>query len=104
MSIDDRGTSPSATWILLRRRRATVVRSVLLSAAVFTLAALTGAVLASAAPARPAEPEPGHVATSPVHAYAYDPDFARSMVFSGTAALTLSVAGIVMIGRRRRSW
>jgi hypothetical protein len=88
----------------LRRRRATVLRSVLLSAAVFTLAALTGAVLAGAAPARPAEPVAGDAPASSVHAYSHDPAFARSMVFSGTAALTVSVAGIVMIGRRRRSW
>jgi hypothetical protein len=78
----------------------------LLGAAVFALAAMTGALLAGAAPAVPAE-----VATvkplrsQPAEARAAsEAMFAQSMVYSGTAGLTLSIAGLVMVARRRRFW
>lgn len=105
MRIDERGSHASATWVLSRqrRRRTAILRSFLLSAAVFTLAAVTGALLAGAAPTSPAEapeaatPDSGHHSTSELV-------FAQSMVYTGTAALTLSVTGLVMVGRRRRFW
>jgi ABC-type Fe3+ transport system permease subunit len=104
MRTDDRGTHASATW-RLTRRRAVVARSILLSAVVFTLAALTGAALASAAPARSMPAASDSAVTSSVYQYpSPDQAFARSMVYSGTAALALSVTGIVMVGRRRRFW
>jgi hypothetical protein len=108
MRIDGRGThtsATSATWILGRRRlhRTGVLRSLLLSAAVFTLAAVTGALLAGAAPVSPAE-APESPAADPARYSSPDLVFAQSMVYSGTAALTLSVTGIVMVGRRRRLW
>jgi uncharacterized protein (TIGR03382 family) len=71
---------------------------------VFTLAALTGAVLASAAAARQAEAAADPAVVASIHHPAQDPTFARSMVYSGTAALALSVTGMVMVGRRRRLW
>lgn len=104
MRSDGRGTATSATWILSRQRRRTVFfRSLLLSVAVFTLAAATGALLAGLAPSSPAE-VPDDVAADPARHSVYQEVFARSMVVSGTAALTLSVTGLVMVGRRRRSW
>jgi hypothetical protein len=108
MRIGERGShtpATSATWLLGRQRprRPTVIRSLLLSAAVFALAAVTGALLAGAAPASPAE-APESVAAGPARDSASQLVFAQSMVYSGTAALTLSVTGIVMVGRRRRLW
>jgi hypothetical protein len=105
MSIDGRGTQTSATWLLgrRRRRRTVIFRSLLLGVAVFAFAAVTGALLAGSAPSSPAE-VPDYVAADPAQHSAYEQVFARSMVLSGTAALTLSVTGLVMVGRRRRSW
>lgn len=100
-----------------------IIRSLLLSAAVFTLAAMTGALLAGAAPAVPtalskAGAEATDLATERAEPVVLEPlasqraearetseaVFARSMVYSGTAGLTLAIAGLVMVGRRRRLW
>lgn len=78
---------------------------------VFALAAVTGALLAGAAPAgpapasRPASPvliavpadQPGRANDAAV-------DFAHSMIYSGATALVVSIAGMVMVIRRRRLW
>ena len=105
MRRDGRGTQTSATWMLgrRRRRRTVIFRSLLLSVAVFTLAAATGAMLASSTPSSPAEATE-YAADAPGRHSAYEQVFAQSMVYSGTAALTLSVTGLVMVGRRRRFW
>jgi hypothetical protein len=70
---------------------------------------MTGALLAGAAPAVPAER--AKVATvEPLRSRqveareASEAMFAQSMVYSGTAGLTLSIAGLLMVGRRRRFW
>lgn len=93
-----------------------VLRSLLIGVAVFTLAALTGALLPGSAPISE-EPAPhGTPATGWVTSFAdrEPPEattratehrtFARSMVYSGATGLTLSVAGLVMVCRRRRLW
>jgi hypothetical protein len=105
MRTDGRGPQTSATWMLgrRRRRRTVIFRSLLLSVAVFTLSAFTGALLAGSAPSSPAEVR-NHDAGDPATHSADEQVFAQSMVFSGTAALTLSVTGLVIVGRRRRFW
>lgn len=90
------------------RRPGAVLRSLLLGASVFALAALTGMLLSGAARAMPAEP-PGAVPTgraAPAANTGPPPDqiFAHSMIYTGTAGLTVSVAGLIMVGRRRRLW
>lgn len=109
MRIDGRRAHTSATWMLRRgrRRRTVILRSLTLGLAVFTLAAITGALLAGSAPSNPAE-VPAEVsdysAAEPARHAAHEQAFARSMILSGTAALTVSVTGLVMVGRRRRRW
>ncbi|HEY8474739.1 MAG TPA: hypothetical protein VIL37_19230 [Natronosporangium sp.] len=105
MRIDGSGTQSSATWLLGRRRhrRLTIFRALLLSVVVFTLSTVTGVLLSGALPGTPAG-VPEDAATDPARHSAYEAAFAQSMVYSGTAALTLSVTGLVMIGRRRRYW
>jgi hypothetical protein len=128
-----------------RTKAAGIVRSLLLGAAVFTLAAMTGALLAGTAPAVPAalsgagalewaaavgweaadtpagsgagqeatEAAPERAEVASVQPFrsrqaearaASEALFAQSMIYSGTAGLTLSIAGLVMVGRRRRYW
>jgi uncharacterized protein (TIGR03382 family) len=83
---------------------------VVLGAVVFTLAALTGVLLSGTAPAgtlaseTPSDPGDAEDAAAVERSNVVDPTFAQSMVFSGTAALTVSVVGLVMVGRRRRLW
>jgi hypothetical protein len=126
MKIGDRTASRPAGWVGAHRAPRSgppgvaIFRSLLLSATVFALAVLTGAVLAGAAPADPtprvdAAARPPQAREAPG---AGDPTeleraerrpagealFARSMVYSGTVGLTLSVAGLVMVARRRRYW
>jgi hypothetical protein len=85
-----------------------VLRSLLLGISVFALAALTGVLLSGAAPAVPAE-APATVPTgqaAPAPPVGPEPEqlFAYSMVYSGTAGLVLSAAGLIMVGQRRRLW
>jgi hypothetical protein len=97
-----------ARGILLRPRA--VFRSLLLAASVFTVAALTGALLSGAAPAATGEPAGDPVPAGPVSAPAPPSDpvptetFARSMIYTGSAGLAVSIAGLVMVGWRRRLW
>lgn len=84
-----------------------VARSVLLGAAVFALATLTGALLSGAAPAMSATGAGPAGAPAPPADPSYaaqDATFGQSMILSGAAALTVSVAGLVIVGRRRRLW
>lgn len=107
-----RSTRPTAGSC--RRPAVAVLRSVLLATTVFALAALAGAVLSGAATAEPVTgtPTPGprvaavtaEHATAPEASGAADPVFTRSIVLSGAVALTVSVAGLVLVGRRRRLW
>ena len=91
-----------------RPSRGAVLRSLLLGFAVFALAVLGGVLLSGAAPAVPAEPPgaipDGRAARAPVSGPAPELVFAQSMIYSGTAGLAVSVAGLVMVGRRRRLW
>ena len=107
----------SASRLPTGDRRSTthiVIRSLLLGATVFALAALAGALLSGAAPAvlttdlvgsppattaPPAAGEPAPPATGPVYH-----SFAVSMIWSGAAALAVSVTGMMIVGRRRRQW
>lgn len=104
-----------------RRRLATVFRLLLLGVLVFTIAAMAGAALAGG-PAgsyeradrvttgRPplagaAQPEAGATSERRVpRRPTADARFARSLVYSGATALALSLAGLVIVGRRRRRW
>jgi ABC-type Fe3+ transport system permease subunit len=84
-----------------------LLRSVLLGAAVFTLAALTGALLSGAATTPPPEPPPDP-AIAPVAGQPAEPAaeaaLADSLIFSGAAGLVVSVCGLVLVTRRRRLW
>lgn len=108
---------------------AAVFRSLLLGAIVFTFAAATGGVLAgsgSAGRAEPAvaatgdwvaavtagdwvvarsadDPDPAVTADDSGTAMS-DPVFASSMIYTGVAALAVSVVGMVLVARRRRLW
>jgi hypothetical protein len=90
-----------------------VVRSLVLGAAVFTLAAIAGAVLSGAAPAGPGITQTEPVATvsssdggatSPAAVDPRDPLYAYSMIVTGVGALAISIAGSAMVVRRRRHW
>lgn len=85
-----------------------ILRSLLLGVSVFALAAVTGALLSGAAPAvpdrSPAAPEPDRVTSAPPANSAVAGTFARSMIYTGTTGLAVSISGMVMIGRRRRLW
>lgn len=89
------------------------LRSLVFATAMFVVAALAGMLLSGAAPANRADP-PAPAAESAREA---PPDrqsgtalgddttaFGRSMVVSGVAALAVSAAGLVIVGRRRRLW
>lgn len=80
-----------------------ICRSLLLGVSVFVLAALAGALLSGAAPAadRVSQETPAAASTTPPTP---DRTFAHSMVVSGAGALAVSVAGLVMVARRRRLW
>jgi ABC-type Fe3+ transport system permease subunit len=83
-----------------------LLRSVLLGAAVFTLAALTGALLSGAATTPPPDPPPDP-AIAPVAGQPAEPAqaaLADSLIFSGAAGLVVSVCGLVLVTRRRRLW
>jgi hypothetical protein len=84
-----------------------LLRSVLLGAAVFTLAALTGVLLSGAATTPPPDPPPdpaiAAVAGQPAGPAA-EATLADSLIFSGAAGLVLSVGGLVLVTRRRRLW
>lgn len=90
----------------VRFRRGVLLRFLLLSVVVFGVAVLTGTLLSGAAPAAPAadrsasagRPEP--VASAPVP----EQVFAHSLIYTGSAGLAVSIAGLVMVGRRRRLW
>lgn len=105
----------------IRDTVATVVRSLLLGAAVFALAAFAGALLSGAAPADPADPATtnptatglaatdsavsGSVATAPAAAEpSTDLTLAQSMIYTGSAGLAVSLAGLALVGWRRRLW
>lgn len=98
---------------------AAILRSLVFATAMFAVAALTGVLLSGAAPASLADPPQ----TAPGAAPEAPPDraagtrvgsdqvladdtttFARSMVVSGAAALAVSAIGLIIVGRRRRSW
>jgi hypothetical protein len=82
----------------------------------FAVAVLAGALLSGAAPAsRADQPAALHgpvwqaqdVSEAAAERALAEEDtttFARSMVVSGAAALTVSVIGLVVVGRRRRLW
>lgn len=95
-------------WADRPARSGPIWRSLLLGLSVFVLAALTGALLAGATSAVPAGPPPAAGSERAATAGPPDPalsrDFARSMIYTGTAGLLVSVSGLVMIGRRRRLW
>jgi hypothetical protein len=101
----------------LSGRRSTgriVVRSLALGATVFTLATFTGALLSGAAPAGTvitAVTEPvaavspsEEAAVSLTYVDPSDPLFAHSMIYTGVGALAVSIAGMIMVTRRRRHW
>lgn len=95
-----------------------VLRSLVVAIAMFVVAALAGVLLSGAAPAhRAGQPEPGppgdqpDIAAEAGSGRAPDEDntediarFGHSLVVSGAAALAVSVAGMVLVGRRRRLW
>lgn len=89
-----------------------VVRSLVLGTAVFTLATIAGAVLSGVAPAGAGiTPEPVAIVSpgngtpaSQAGVDPHDPVFAYSMIITGVGALTISIAGSVMVARRRRHW
>ncbi|MGH3683300.1 MAG: hypothetical protein ACRDT2_23990 [Natronosporangium sp.] len=85
-----------------------VLRSLLLGLSVFALAAVAGALLSGAAPAvpnqPPAAPGPDRVTSAPAADPAVAGMFARSMIYTGTTGLAVSISGMVMIARRRRLW
>lgn len=91
-----------------RRPGAGLLRSLLLGLAVFTTTVLAGVFLSGATTSGP-EPV-SHASTaaesaaSPDQATGTDLAFARSLVYSGTGALVLSVVGLVMVIRRRQQW
>jgi hypothetical protein len=110
MATDNRWARGRAARAAGRSRpsRGAVLRSLLLVFSVFVLAVLGGVLLSGAAPAVPAEP-PGAIpderaARAPVSGPAPELVFAQSMIYTGTAGLGVSVAGLVMVGRRRRLW
>lgn len=93
---------------------AAALRALLLGVAVFTVAVIGAGLLAGAAPATPAAPTPTQAAdpsdpavtVASQQPQAADPElvFAQSMIYSGVTALALSLAGTVMVMRRRRYW
>jgi hypothetical protein len=115
MTTDSRGAGGAAGRATCGRaarriavRPSIVIRSLLLAAWVFTVAALTGALLSGAAPAAPAEPA-GEAGTGRPPAAGPSPDpltetFARSMIYTGSAGLAVSISGLVLVSRRRRLW
>lgn len=114
------GAARGATGSVPARPAATatkVLRSLVLAIAMFAVAALAGVLLSGAAPANrgdqpAAEPSTARGERSDVTADAGSTGtptsdlawFGRSMVVTGTAALAVSVAGMVIVGRRRRLW
>jgi hypothetical protein len=98
-----------------RRYIQAALRSAIIAGSVFTLAVVIGVLLAAAAPAdlitepTPAESamvDPVAAATEPTatpHGE-LDATFARSLIFSGMAALAVSVAGSSIVLRHRRQW
>ena len=110
MATDNRWARGRAAGVPGRSRpsQGAFLRSLLLGFCVFALAVLGGVLLSGAAPAVPAEP-PGaipdeRIARAPVSGPAPELIFAQSMIYTGTAGLSVSVAGLVMVGRRRRLW
>jgi hypothetical protein len=111
-----RGQAPVSLIRAGGRRRSIrmVLRSVLLAGTVFTLALVIGVLLSAAAPAELInEPTPAEsAAAEPANAEGaaaalprrVDGTFARSMIFSGLAALGVSIAGTAMVLQRRRQW
>src|SRR5690606_8327433 len=89
------------------RRARAVARSMLAGAAVFAIAALTGALLAGATIGFPADPPPSPQEQKQEPASdnartgdSVDDTFAQSLVLTGVTALAVSSAGMVMVGRR----
>lgn len=95
----------TTTQSRIRLKRTDIARSLLLSVAVFTIAVVVGVLISGSAPAGPQrqEPEPQPVSHERT-TESSDPSYAESMIYSGAIALGLSVAGLVMISRRRRQW
>lgn len=93
-----------------------MLRSALLGATVFSMAALAGVLLSGAAPAgligdpTPAESAVAGPATSSApeaavnHVNHVNATFARSLIYSGVTALAVSVTGTAIVLRRRRQW
>ncbi|MPZ25339.1 MAG: hypothetical protein GEV12_02525 [Micromonosporaceae bacterium] len=106
MPDDVRGGRRPARWF--RFRPGAVLRSLLLGVSVFALAVVAGALLSGVAPAVPDRPAaasgPDRVTTAPARDPARTYAFARSMIYTGTTGLAVSISGLVMVGRRRRLW
>lgn len=85
-------------------RPGAIIRSLLLATTIFAVAMSTGALLAGAAAAgselTPAATETAAEQTNS----ALDPMLGPSLIYTGTAALAVSVVGLVMVARRRRLW
>jgi hypothetical protein len=96
----------TTTQSRIRLKRRSVVGSLLLSLAVFAIALAVGVLISGSAPAGPArqDPQPQPVSQERATTEAAERTFAESMIYSGALALGLSVAGLVMISRRRRHW
>lgn len=96
---------------------ATILRSLVLAIAMFAVAALAGTLLSGAAPANRGDPPAAEPETAPRERPGATANaesaggpgediamFGRSMVVSGAAGLAVSVAGLVIVGRRRQLW
>jgi len=89
----------------VRFRPRALLRSMLLAVGVFGIALLVGSVLSGPAPAVPADPPgPGRSEPAAATGPASELIFAHSLIYTGSAGLAVSIAGLVMIGRRRRFW
>jgi hypothetical protein len=83
-----------------------IIRTLLFGVVVFAVALPAGALLANAAPAVPhLTPAAAEVTERSQQTEAMvDPMLGPSLIYTGAAALVVSVVGLVIVARRRRLW